>query len=88
MNKIVKWMDEDEYLFTKSMHAYIESRVIWDLKRLPKSVFLVKKKRYENPDYRYSNVSVAFTRIFVTIFYLIFDNYNVLFFIGSRKRTT
>lgn len=53
MNGIEKWMDEDEYLFTKSMHAYIESRVIWDLKRLPKSMFHVKKNRFENPRYRY-----------------------------------
>lgn len=54
MNRIGKWMDEDEYLFTKSMHAYIESRIIWDLKRLPKSVFRVKKKCYENAEYRVS----------------------------------
>lgn len=58
MNGIEKWMDEDEYLFTKSMHAYIESRIIWDLKRLPKSVYLVKKKRYEKPEYCYG-VSVV-----------------------------
>lgn len=55
MDKIGKWMDEDEYLFTKSMHAFIESRIIWDLKRIPKSVFRVKKKR---PEYRH-NVSVV-----------------------------
>lgn len=59
MNRIRQWFDEDEYLFTKSMHAYIESRIIWDLKRLPKSVFRVKKKRFENLPYRYS-VSVIF----------------------------
>lgn len=53
MNTIGKWMDEDEYLYTKSMHAYIESRIIWDLKRLPKSVFQAKKKRYEKSEYRY-----------------------------------
>lgn len=54
MDRIGKWLDEDEYLFTKSMHAYIESRIIWDLKRLPLSVFRMKKNRYENPVYRYS----------------------------------
>lgn len=53
------WADEDEYLFTKSMHAYIESRIIWDLKRLPKSVFRIKKNRYENLNYRFS-VSALF----------------------------
>lgn len=65
MNRIGKWMDEDEYLFTKSMHAYIESRIIWDLKRLPKSVFRVKKKRYENPEYR---VSVLFIQHKISFF--------------------
>lgn len=54
MDRIGKWLDEDDYLFTKSMHAYIESRIIWDLKRLPMSVFRMKKNRYENPKYRYS----------------------------------
>lgn len=54
MDRIGKWLDEDEYLFTKSMHAYIESRIIWDLKRLPISVFRMKKNRYENREYRYS----------------------------------
>lgn len=54
MNRVEKWSDEDEYLFTKSMHAYIESRIVWDLKRIPKSVFRVKKKRNENLEYRYS----------------------------------
>lgn len=49
-----KWFDDDEYLFTKSMHAYIESHIVWDLKKLPKSVFRVKKNRYDNPKYRYS----------------------------------
>lgn len=58
MDRNGKWLDEDDYLFTKSMHAFIESRIIWDLKRLPKSVFRVKKKRHENPEYRYS-VSVV-----------------------------
>lgn len=54
MDRIGKWLDEDEYLFTKSMHAYIESRIIWDLKRLPISVFRMKKNRYENREFRYS----------------------------------
>lgn len=66
MNRIGKWMDEDEYLFTKSMHAYIESRIIWDLKRLPKSVFRVKKKCYENPEYR---VSVLFIQHIKFLFF-------------------
>lgn len=60
MNKTEKWADEDEYLFTKSMHAYVESRIIWDLKRLPKSVFRVKKNRYENLNYHRYSVSVLF----------------------------
>lgn len=59
MNNIDKWLDEDEYLFTKSMHAFIESRIIWDLKRLPKSVFWSKKKHFENPEFRYC-VNVLF----------------------------
>jgi len=61
MNGVEKWLDDDEYLFTKPMHAYVESRIIWDLKRLPKSVFRVKKKRLEDPEYRYS-VSVLITK--------------------------
>lgn len=60
MNTIGKWLNEDEYLYTKSMHAYIESRIIWDLKRLPKSVFRPKKNLYEKPEYLY-NVSVVST---------------------------
>jgi len=63
MDRIGKWLDEDEYLFTKSMHAYIESRIIWDLKRLPISVFRMKHNRYENREYRYS-VSVTIVSFF------------------------
>lgn len=64
MNTIGKWLDEDEYLYTKSMHAYIESRIIWDLKRLPKSVFRAKKNRYEKPEYLYSVSVVLVSFIF------------------------
>lgn len=66
MDRIGNWLEED-YLFTKSMHAYIESRVIWDLKRLPKSVFRVKKNDFEMPKYRYS---VSFHSFFSRRYYL------------------
>lgn len=59
MDKVEKWLDEDEYLFTKSMHAFIESRIFWDLKRIPPSVFRTKKKYNGNPEYCFS-VSVLF----------------------------
>jgi len=74
MENIGKWLDEDEYLFTKSMHAYIESRIIWDLKRLPMSVFRMKKNRYENREYRYS---VSASVVLFTIF-LILANFQLI----------
>lgn len=74
MNKIENWADEDEYLFTKSMHAYIESRIIWDLKRLPKSVFRTKKNCYDHLNYRFS-VSVL-----LVISSFLSNIFNILFF--------
>lgn len=75
MDRIGKWLDEDEYLFTKSMHAYIESRIIWDLKRLPISVFRLKKNRYENRDYRYS---VSAPQLCPCAIYLIPANFQLI----------
>jgi len=80
MDRIGKWLDEDEYLFTKSMHAYIESRIIWDLKRLPLSVFRMKKNRYENPVYRYS-VSVLVISFVIFLIPTNFKLMKCLFFI-------